>query len=55
MSWLWWGSEGVIVPILSQEEIESQCIHVWRDEVISETTITQKCIRCKKTRNIQIQ
>lgn len=47
---MWWVSSSWEILQLTQEEIEKNCIHVFRDISETELTITSKCIRCWKER-----
>jgi len=53
MWWMfWWGGSDWTTIILTQDEIQTQCVHVWRDILEDETSITQNCVRCKLERKM---
>lgn len=52
MWWLfWWGGLWTTI-ITTPEEIQAQCIHVWKDILENEKNITQECLRCKLERKL---
>ena len=55
MQIMWAGSEWVIITPLTQEQIQEQCIHAWRDEVQPNGSILQTCVRCNLQRTISVQ
>jgi len=52
MFWWWtkWTKE--IKP--TEKEIQSNCIHIWKDKEITWNTIRQECFRCGIVRKITI-
>lgn len=50
----WWGTEGVQALPQTPEELQSICVHVWRDQSEIDWVILQECIRCKKTRSLSL-
>ena len=47
---IWWISSDWKVIKLTQEELEKQCIHIFKDIEETDTYIKSKCIRCWKER-----
>lgn len=43
---IWWASSNWTIIKITQEQLQSNCIHIFRDDIITDTTITMKCIRC---------
>ena len=50
---VWWRSDWTVVE-LTQEQLQKNCVHVFRDIETTETYIKSKCIRCwlERTYNI---
>lgn len=48
------GGFGTTAIPQTPQEIEEQCIHVWRDGTQEGTTLYQSCIRCQKTRAVTL-
>lgn len=47
---IWWVSSDWQILEFTQEQIEENCVHIFRDIETTEEFIKSKCIRCWKER-----